>query len=542
VAGLAAAFGSGAMTNTIADIEEADVILITGSNTTENHPVISSGVKRAVTQKGTKLIVVDPRRIRMTRYADKWLRQNLGTDVAWINGLMHVIIKEDLHDKQFIEDRTEGFAEMEKMVDTFTPDFVEQITGIPAQELIDAARLYAKAERGSILYCMGITQHTTGTDNVKSLANLAMLCGNMGMAGGGVNPLRGQNNVQGACDMGGLPDVYSGYQKTIDEAARQRMAEVWGVEALPDQPGMKVTHMMPAAHDGTFKALYVIGENPVVSDADVNHAEKCLDNLEFLVVQDIFLTETAQRADVVLPSACYAEKEGTFTNSERRVQRVRKAVEPPGEAWDDWKIFCEIATRMGFPMAYDSSQQIMEEISRVTPSYAGISYERIEHEGLHWPCPTAEHPGTPILHGAQFTRGKGLFHAIDYIEPAEMTDAEYPLYLTTGRLLYQYHTGTMSMRTSGLNQIAPEAFVEISPQDARKFELEEGTLVNIDSRRGTIQARIKISRKAVDGTVFIPFHFATAAANRLTNGALDPISGIPEFKVCAVKVSRARAA
>jgi formate dehydrogenase alpha subunit len=539
VAGLAAAFGSGAMTNTIADIEEADVILITGSNTTENHPVISSGVKRAVTQKGTKLIVVDPRRIRMTRYADKWLRQNLGTDVAWINGLMHVIIKEDLHDKQFIEDRTEGFAEMEKMVEPFTPDFVEQITGIPAQELIDAARLYAKAERGSILYCMGITQHTTGTDNVKSLANLAMLCGNMGMAGGGVNPLRGQNNVQGACDMGGLPDVYSGYQKTIDEAARQRMAEAWGVEALPDQPGMKVTHMMPAAHDGTFKALYVIGENPVVSDADVNHAEKCLDNLEFLVVQDIFLTETAQRADVVLPSACYAEKEGTFTNSERRVQRVRKAVEPPGEAWDDWKIFCEIATRMGFPMAYDSSQQIMEEISRVTPSYAGISYERIEHEGLHWPCPTAEHPGTPILHGAQFTRGKGLFHAIDYIEPAEMTDAEYPLYLTTGRLLYQYHTGTMSMRTSGLNQIAPEAFVEISPQDARKFELEEGTLVNIDSRRGTIQARIKISRKAVDGTVFIPFHFATAAANRLTNGALDPISGIPEFKVCAVKVSRA---
>jgi formate dehydrogenase alpha subunit len=539
VAGLAAAFGSGAMTNTIADIEEADVILITGSNTTENHPVISSGVKRAVTQKGTKLIVVDPRRIRITRYADKWLRQNLGTDVAWINGLMHVIIKEGLHDKQFIESRTEGFDELEKMVDKFTPDYVEQITGIPAQELIDAARLYANAERGSILYCMGITQHTTGTDNVKSLANLAMLCGNMGIAGGGVNPLRGQNNVQGACDMGGLPDVYSGYQKVIDEAARQRMAEAWGVDALPDRPGMKVTHMMPAAHEGTFKALYVIGENPVVSDADVNHAEKCLDNLEFLVVQDIFLTETALRADVVLPTACYAEKEGTFTNSERRVQRVRKAVEPPGEAWDDWKIFCEIATRMGYPMAYDNSQQIMEEISKVTPSYAGISYERIEHDGLHWPCPTTEHPGTPILHGAQFTRGKGLFHAIDYIEPAEMTDAEYPLYLTTGRLLYHYHTGTMSMRTSGLNQIAPEAFVEISSQDARKLELEEGTLVNINSRRGTIQARIKISRKAVDGTVFIPFHFATAAANRLTNAALDPISGIPEFKVCAVKVSKA---
>ncbi len=527
------------MTNTIADIEDADVILITGSNTTENHPVISSGVKRAVTLKGTKLIVVDPRRIRITRYADKWLRQNLGTDVAWINGLMHVIIKEGLHDRKFIESRTEGFEDLQKMVEKFSPDVVEQISGIPAQEIIDAARLYAGAERGCILYCMGITQHTTGTDNVKSLANLAMLCGNMGIAGGGVNPLRGQNNVQGACDMGGLPDVYSGYQKVIDAAARKRMAAAWGVDALPDQPGMKATQMIPAAHDGTLKALYIIGENPLVSDPDVNHAEKSLNNLDFLVVQDIFLTETAQLADVVLPSACYAEKDGTFSNTERRVQRVRKAVDPPGEAWDDWQIQCEIATRMGHSMAYDSSRQIMEEISKVTPSYAGISYERIDYDGLHWPCPTAEHPGTPILHGQQFTRGKGLFHAIDYIAPAELIDDEYPLYLTTGRLLYQYHTGTMSMKTGGLNQIAPEAFVEISQQDARKFEMEEGALVNIDSRRGTIQARIKISRMAVSGTVFIPFHFAAAAANRLTNSALDPISGIPEYKVCAVKVSKA---
>ena len=527
------------MTNTIADIEEADVILITGSNTTENHPVLSSVVKRAVTARGAKLIVVDPRRIRITRYATKWLRQNLGSDVAWLNGLMHVIIKEGLHDKEFIESRTEGFDDLKKMVEKFTPDVVEQISGIPAQEIIDAARLFAGAERGSILYCMGITQHITGTDNVKSLANLAMLCGNMGIAGGGVNPLRGQNNVQGACDMGGLPDVYSGYQKVIDPDARQKMAEAWEVDTLSDQPGMKATQMIPAAHDGNLKAFYVIGENPLVSDPDVNHAEKSLNNLDFLVVQDIFLTETAQLADVVLPTACYAEKEGTFTNSERRVQRVRKAVEPPGQTWDDWKICCEIATRMGHPMAYENSQQIFEEISRLTPSYAGITYERIEHEGLHWPCPTAEHPGTPILHGEQFTRGKGLFHAIDYIEPAEMTDDEYPLYLTTGRLLYQYHTGTMTMRTGGLNEIAPEAFVEISPQDAREFELEEGTLVDIASRRGTIQARIKISRKAVNGTVFIPFHYAAAAANRLTNAALDPISGIPELKVCAVKVSKA---
>jgi formate dehydrogenase major subunit len=539
VAGLAAAFGSGAMTNTIADMQEADVILITGSNTTENHPVISSGVKRAVTAKGAKLIVVDPRRIRITRYADKWLRQNLGTDVVWINGLMHVIIKEGLHAKEFIENRTEGFEELQKIVEKFSPDYVEQISGIPAQEIIDAARLYAKADRGCIIYCMGITQHTTGTDNVKSLANLAMLCGNMGIAGGGVNPLRGQNNVQGACDLGGLPDVYSGYQKVTDPDVRQRMGEAWKVDALSDQPGMKATQMIPAAHDGTLKALYVIGENPLVSDPDVNHAEKSLNNLDFLVVQDIFLTETAQLADVVLPTSCYAEKDGTFANTERRVQRVRKALDPPGEAWDDWKICCEIASRMGYPMAYDSSRQIMEELSSVTPSYAGISYERIEHEGIHWPCPTAEHPGTPILHRDQFSRGRGLFHAIDYIEPAEMTDDEYPLYLTTGRLLYQYHTGTMTMKTGGLNEIAPEAFVEISAQDARKFKVEEGSRVNIDSRRGTIQARIKISRKAVNGTVFIPFHFAAAAANRLTNAALDPVSGIPEYKVCAVKVSKA---
>ena len=539
MAGLAAAFGSGAMTNTIADIEEAQVILITGSNTTENHPVLSSVVKRAVTLKGAKLIVVDPRRIRITRYAAKWLRQNLGTDVVWINGLMHVIIKEGLHDKPFIENRTEGFDALQKIVEKFTPDYVEKITGIPTRELIDAARLYAKAERASILYCMGITQHTTGTDNVKSLANLAMLCGHMGIAGGGVNPLRGQNNVQGACDMGGLPDVYSGYQKVVDPVLRQHMAEAWNVAELPDQPGMQATQMIPAAHDGTLKALYIIGENPLVSDPDVNHAEKSLNNLDFMVVQDIFLSETARLADVVLPGVCFAEKDGTFANTERRVQRVRKAVEPPGQAWDDWKIICEIATRLGYAMHYDNSRQIMEEIAKVTPSYAGLSYERIEYEGMHWPCPTPEHPGTPILHREQFTRGRGLFHAIDYIEPAEKIDAEYPLYLTTGRLLYQYHTGTMSMRTGGLNEIAPEAFVEISPQDARKLEVEEGSRVNIDSRRGTIQARIKISRKAVSGTVFIPFHYAQAAANRLTNAALDPISGIPEYKVCAVKVSKA---
>ena len=539
MAGLAAAFGSGAMTNTIADIETADVILITGSNTTENHPVLSSVVKRAVSFRGAKLVLVDPRRIKIAEFADNWIRPNLGTDVAWINGFMHVIIKEELYDKAFVENRTEGFEELKKTVEAYTPDHVETITGIPAKDLADAARCYAGAKAGSILYCMGITQHTTGTDNVKSLANLAMLCGNMGIEGGGVNPLRGQNNVQGACDLGGLPNVFTGYQPVTDEAAIEKMEAAWGVSGLSNQIGLKATDMVRKANDGDVKALYVIGENPMVSDPDLNHAEKSLNNLEFLVVQDIFLTETARLADVVLPATCFAEKDGTFSNTERRVQRVRKAVDPPGMALSDDRIICDIATRMGYAMAYDSSEAIMDEIRQVTPSYAGITYERIAGEGIHWPCPNVEHPGTPILHREQFSRGKGLFHAIDFIAPAEQADEEYPMYLTTGRLLYQYHTGTMTMKSEGLNERAPECFVEISYRDAEKFDLEDGSLINIASRRGDIDAKINVSEKAVDGTVFIPFHFAAAAANRLTNAALDPVSGIPEYKVCAVRLSKA---
>ena len=539
MAGLAAAFGSGAMTNTIGDIEQADVILITGSNTSENHPVISSVVKRAVHLKGKQLIVVDPRRITMARYARKWLRPDLGTDVAWINGLMHVIIAENLYDREFVENRTLGFEVLRKTIEKYTPEHVAKTTGISTADLIEAARLYAGADRASILYCMGITQHTTGTDNVKSLANLAMLCGHVGRPGTGVNPLRGQNNVQGACDMGGLPDVFSGYQRVTDEAVRRRMAEAWKVDGLPALIGLKVTQMLPAAHDGKLKAMYIIGENPLVSDPDLNHAEKSLKRLEFLVVQDIFLTETARLADVVLPSACFAEKDGTFSNTERRVQRVRKAVEPPGEAREDWKIVCDVATRMGHPMRYADSREIMDEIRRVTPSYAGIGYDRIERQGLHWPCPNEEHPGTPILHREQFTIGKGMFNAIDYVPPAEAVDGDYPLYLTTGRLLQQYHTGTMTMKTGGLNEIAPECFVEISPEDARALAMPDGALVSIASRRGRIQARLKVSPKAVRGTVFLPFHYAQAAANRLTHAALDPVSGIPEFKVCAVKLEKA---
>jgi len=539
VAGLAAAFGSGSMTNTIADIEKAEVILITGSNTTENHPVLSSFAKRAVELKGTHLIVVDPRMIKMATFAQEWLRPNLGTDVAWINGMMHVIIKENVYDAEYVENRTEAFETLKEAVEKYTPDYVESITGIPAEQLESAARLYAGAKPGSILYCMGITQHTSGTDNVKSLANLAMLCGNLGVEGGGVNPLRGQNNVQGACDLGGLPNVFTGYQNVADAASREKMEQAWGVSDLPDKPGLKVTEMIPRALDGSLKALYIVGENPLVSDPDLNHVEKSIDNLDFLVVQDIFLTETARHADVVLPSFCFAEKDGTFTNTERRVQRVRKAVDAPGESMDDWKIICEIATRMGYKMAYENSEAIMKEIAQVTPSYAGITYDRIAYEGIHWPCPNTEHPGTPILHVDRFTRGRGLFHAVEYQPPAEVVDDEYPLFLTTGRLMYHYHTGTMTMKSPELNQVAPESFVEISPKDAKSYGLENESMVEVSSRRGKIRVRVKISPKAVTGTVFIPFHYAEGAANKLTNAALDPVSGIPEFKVCAVQVSKA---
>jgi formate dehydrogenase major subunit len=539
VAGLAAAFGSGAMTNTIADIETADVILVTGSNTTENHPVISTFIKRAVRKNGAKLIVVDPRRIKMAGFADFWLRPNLGTDTAWINGLMHVIIAENLHNAEFIQNRTEGFEDFRKSLEKYTPEFVEGITGIPAEEIIAAAKLFGSARVGSIVYCMGITQHTTGTDNVKDLANLSMLCGYLGMAGGGVNPLRGQNNVQGACDMGGLPNVYTGYQPVLDLAVAKKFEEAWGVTGLSTKVGLKVTEMIPKAHAGLIKAMYIVGENPMVSDADLNHVEESLKNLDFLVVQDIFLTETAELADVVLPSLCFAEKDGTFSNTERRVQLIHKAVDGPGLAKEDWWIAAQIGTRMGYPMQYADAEAIFEEIRKVTPSYAGLSYDRIKDEGLHWPCPTTDHPGTPILHGQQFTRGKGLFHVVEWIPPAEQADDDYPLFLTTGRVLYQYHTGTMTMKSDGLNERAPESFVEISKTDAEKYGVRHEQMATIASRRGEIEVKVKVSPMAVEGTVFIPFHFATAAANRLTNGKLDPVSGIPEFKVCAVKIKKA---
>ncbi len=539
MAGLAATFGSGAMTNSIEELEESDCILVTGSNTTETHPVISTFIKRAVRMKGKSLIVIDPRRLTLTRFADLWLRQRPGTDVAVINGLMHIIIRDNLYAQEYVAERTENFEALKETVARYTPEFVEQISGIPAHDLVKAAHLYAKANSAAICYAMGITQHTTGTDNVKSLANLAMLCGNVGIRGGGVNPLRGQNNVQGACDMGGLPNVFSGYQPVTDPANRAKMEKLWGVQNLPDYVGMTLTEMLPAISEGKIKALYIVGENPAISDPDQHHALHNFAKLDFMVVQDIFLTETAQLADVVLPAASFAEKSGTFSNTERRVLPVRQAIPPVGDSRPDWQIICELSRRLDYPMNYAGPEEIFEEIRQATPSYAGITYARLDREGgLQWPCPNEEHPGTVYLHKDRFARGKGLFFAIDFKEPAELPDADYPLILTTGRVLYQYHTGTMSRRAPGLTEKAPACFVEISVDDAKKMGIDEGDMVRVKTRRGEIEVPAAVSARAVNGTVFVPFHYHEAAANKLTIAALDPVAKIPEYKVCAVKLEK----
>jgi len=537
VAGLAAAFGSGAMTNSINDLSESDCFLITGSNTTETHPVIATVVKRAITQRGAKLILADPRNIELAKFATVWLRQKPGTDIAWINGLMNIIITEDLLDKTFVAERTENFEAVKAAVAKYTPEYVETITSIPREDLVKAARMYARAGAASILYAMGITQHVTGTDAVKSLANLAMLTGNIGRPGTGVNPLRGQNNVQGACDMGCLPVSFTAYLQVANEEHRRKFEDAWGVKLNP-KPGLTIPKIIEGADTGAIKALLIMGENPMMSDPDLAHVEHALSQLDLMVVQDIFLNETTALADVILPSSAWAEKEGTFTNTERRVQMVRKAVSAPGQARDDWEILTLLAIKMGADWKYGQAKDIMDEINRVTPSYKGITYERIASTGIQWPCPTSEHPGTPILHSAAFTRGKGLFSVTEYIPAAEQTDIEYPFVLTTGRILYQYHTATMSRRSQGLVSRTPEAFMEIHPADAKELGIRSGDRIDVSSRRGSISLKADVSERVDRGVVFIPFHYSEAAVNRLTITALDPVANIPEYKVCAVKIQK----
>ncbi len=539
VAGLAAAFGSGAMTNSIEELEYADCILVTGSNTTETHPIIANLIKRAVRYRGAKLIVVDPRRIDLVKHSTLWLRQRNGTDAAWINGVMNVILEEGLQDEVFIAERTENFDEYVQTTKQYTPQKVEEITGIPAEKIVEAARVYAKADTASIVYAMGITQHVTGTDNVLSLANLSMLTGNVGKPSTGVNPLRGQNNVQGACDLGALPNVYSGYQKVADEPSREKFERIWGVELSPE-PGLTVVEMVNAAVDGKVRGMVIMGENPMISDPNLNHVEEALKTLDFLVVQDIFLTETAQLADVVLPAASFAEKEGTFTSTERRVLLVNKVINPPGDARPDWEILCELASSLGYSMHYDDAAQIMDEIASVTPIYGGIHHARLAPDGLQWPCSSDDHPGTVYLHKGKFSRGKGRFHPVDYIPPAELPDSEYPFLLSTGRILFHFHTGSMSRRSDELNAYVSEGYAEIHPDDVARLHLEDGELACVRTRRGAIQIRIKATEQVAEGSVFVPFHFAEAAANRLTNDALDPKAKIPELKVAACRVEKLR--
>ncbi len=544
------------MTNTIADIaEESQVIFIIGSNTTENHPVIGTKIRRAKRYRGAKLIVADPRRIDITRYADLHLQHRPGTDLALLNGLMHIILREGWEDEDYIRERTEGFEELKAVVSKYTPELTSQITGVPVEQIEEAARMLGENRPGALLYAMGITQHTTGVANVMACANLQMLLGNVGVPGGGVNPLRGQNNVQGACDMGGLPDVFPGYQKVTNADARAKFERAWGVK-LPEYMGRTVTEMLNAAEAGEVKCLYIIGENPMTSEPDLNHTRHSLNKTEFIVVQDLFMSETAQFADVIFPAAASAEKEGTFTNTERRIQRVRKAVNPPGEAMpDDW-IIIQIARRMlalgattpdpDAPWAgwdYESVEDIEREINALTPIYAGVTWERLEAgEQLHWPVPSPEHPGTPILHTTKFSRGLGRFIANDHVPPAERPDDEYPLVLTTGRVLYHWHAGEMTHRAAGLEAVYPQALVEINPKDARKAGVEDGDRIKLSSRRGEIISTAQVTDRVEPGIVFTTFHFAEAAANFLTNPALDPTAKIPEFKVAAVRVEKVDAA
>jgi len=540
VAGLATTFGSGAMTNSINEIRDAACILAIGTNTTEDHPIIGLEVKRAV-RKGAKLIVANPRRIDLCRFATLWLRHIPGSDVALLMGMMRVIVEENLLDQSFIAERCENFDAFKESLIPFTPDFVEQTTQVPWEQVVQAARIYAMNKPASILYAMGITQHTHGTDNVMATANLAMLTGNVGRPSTGVNPLRGQNNVQGACDMGALPNVYSGYQGVAEPILKEKFETAWECR-LSSVPGLALTEMIPAAYERKVKAMYLIGENPSLSDPDITHVQEALRKLEFLVVQDIFLSETAKFADVILPAASFAEKDGTFTNTERRVQRIRKAIEPVGNSRPDWWIICQIAQRMGAKgFEFEHPSQIMDEIAELTPSYGGISFNRLNDCGLQWPCPTPEHPGTPTLHTQLFTirGGRGRFIPLEYKPAMELPDDDYPMLLTTGRSLYHFHTGTMTRKVRGLNVLRPEELVEINPQDALALKVTDGEVVRVTSRRGQVTARAKVAETSPPGVVFMTFHFAESPANALTNPVLDPPSKIPEYKVCAVRVEKA---
>ena len=533
-----AAFGDGAMSNSISDIARAESILVIGSNTTECHPIIARRIKRNVRENGARLIVADPRATELAQAAELHLNQRPGTDVALLNGLMHAIIAGRWHDAQFIRQRCEGFESFQDSLEPYPPETVESISGVSAQKIRQAAEIFGRASTAVVVYGMGITQHTTGVDNVKSIANLLMLTGNMGREGTGFSPLRGQNNVQGACDMGALPNVYPGYQKVGDPPAQAKFSKAWGVE-LNGNPGLPLTVMVAAADRQELQGMYIMGETPLMSEPDLDHARRALGKLQFLAVQDIFPTETALLADVILPAASFAEKDGTFTNTERRVQLLRRALQPPGTARQDWQIIADIAKRLGYSMPYASSAAIMAEIAELTPIYGGMLHSRLDRAGgLQWPCWDDTHAGTPRLHADRFTRGKGKFHAVPYRPPAEEPSEEYPMVLTTGRVLEHFHTGSMSRRSRVLETLEPESHVDISPEDAAQMGVAEGDLLRVRSRRGEILTRARKDRRVPSGLAFMAFHWREAPANILTNPAVDPTAKIPEYKVASVKMAR----
>lgn len=536
VAGLVRAFGSGAMTNSIDEIKDAACIFAIGSNTSEAHPLIGWRVRTAK-DKGAKLVVCDPRKIDIARYADIHIQHYPGTDIALLNCLMSIIISEGLEDKKYVKTRTEGFEELKKVVEKYTPEYTAPIVGVDAESMVKAARLYAKTKPASVLYTLGITEHTVGTENVMSVANLAMLTGNVGVESGGVNPLRGQNNVQGACDMAALPNFYVGYQRVDDVAIQEKFEKAWGVKLSP-KPGLTTTDQVLQAKEGKIKGLYIIGEDPLSSDPNITEVRESLEKLKFLVVHEIYMSPTAEMADVVLPGSSFAEKTGTFTNSERRVQLINKAIEPIGASRADWEIVCDVATRMGYPFKYGDTSEIMDEIARLAPIYGGISHDRIRKVGLQWPCLDKEHPGTKYLHKGKFTRGLGKFHGIEHKPPAEVPDEQYPLILSTGRMRFHYNTGTMSRRTHLLDREFPFMFVEVNDKDAKKLGIRDMNDCRVLTRRGQLTVKARVSDKVKEGVLWMPFHYVEAPANLLTNDAFCPIARTGEYKACAAKLEK----
>jgi formate dehydrogenase alpha subunit len=548
VVALQMAIGSSAMSNTAAEVIHSDVFLVTGSNTAETHPIIALQMKAAVANHGAKLIVVDPRRVEMVNWAALWLPEKPGTDVPVFSAMAHVIVKERLYNQDFIDRRTEGFAEFCKSIEPFTPEYAEAISGVDRNLIVQAARMYATAKNAAIYWALGIPEHSHGTDNAMALIHLALLTGHIGRKGTGLNPLRGQNNVQGASDSGAMPWHYPGYQRVDDEAAARKFEQAWNIEpgGLNRRLGLTTTEIMNAVGPGGVRALHIMGENPMMSEPNLNHTRHMMEELEFLVAQDLFINESGAYADVFLPAASWAEKEGTFTNTDRRVQRVRKALEPRGQARADWEIICDLARRiekkLGRPhsafWAYQSPAEVLEEMGRVVPEYAGVKYRRIEEQGIQTPVWDDNHPGTPFLFAETFPRGRGKFYDIDYVPSVEMPDEEYPFILTTGRLLEHWHGGTLT-RHSKLDDLYPQARIEINPADSARLKIEDGQTVRVSSRRGTVVLRTWVTQRTTVGVVFIPMHFAEAAANLLTIDAVDPLAKIPEYKACAVRVEPA---